>query len=43
MSFLGCGKNFRGQKVPFSVKTKRFVDVTPPTVLREDDDELPKS
>ena len=43
MSFLGCGNNFRGEKVQFSVKTKRFVDATPSTVLREDGDELPAS
>ena len=43
MSFFRCGKNFRGHKVPFSVKTNRFADATSPTVLREDGDELPKS
>ena len=43
MSFLGCGANFREQKVQFSVKTKRFVDATPLTVLRGDEDEFPKS
>ena len=43
VSFLGCGKNFRGQTVPFSVKTKRFIDATPPTVLRDDGDDLSKS
>ena len=41
--FLGCRRNFRGQKVSFSVKTKLFVDATPSAVLREDSDELPKS
>ena len=41
--FSGCGKNFRAQKAPFFVKTMRFVDDTPPAVLREDDNKLPYS